>query len=256
MRRPSFFSFSWLTQPFSPLFLGEMGATSRAPAPAAFCRSLSVPYSSGRWVRLLIGEGARPSVRLSVPYSSGRWVRHGAEAGRAGPAHFQSPIPRGDGCDGTMERRSLSPARLSVPYSSGRWVRRGGMGSERLEPQAFSPLFLGEMGATPAGIRALAAVVPLSVPYSSGRWVRQGDRRTATLIIDLSVPYSSGRWVRRCSAAGEGAEESAFQSPIPRGDGCDTSSMSGDSSLATPFSPLFLGEMGATQSMPRLQSGF
>ncbi len=213
--------------------------------------SLSVPYSSGRWVRPLpVWPGRlRPSA-LSVPYSSGRWVRrHPGPPPHQVPRHrFQSPIPRGDGCDNyaILTRHRLGP-HLSVPYSSGRWVRlKRAEQKVRDLRSTFSPLFLGEMGATTTASRSksnsdllsvpyssgrwvrLAApagrivkAVPLSVPYSSGRWVRLVLKGPTGAGKSLSVPYSSGRWVRQTAFSRYRRRAGVFQSPIPRGDGCD-----------------------------------
>jgi len=69
-------------------------------------------------------------------------------AGR-GRTDFQSPIPRGDGCDPIPGSDQEPGVQLSVPYSSGRWVRQSQLNADQsARRKAFSPLFLGEMGAT------------------------------------------------------------------------------------------------------------
>ena len=112
---------------------------------------------------------------------------------------------------------------------------------------AFSPLFVGSVGAT--GVRetrtfmarpfqspfrrvsgcnkefkVLAMVsATLSVPFSSGQWVQRKLTLRRVFREKLSVPFSSGQWVQR------------------------TFGRETHISLYSPFSPLFVGSVGATQ---------
>ena len=319
---------------FSPLLIGEIGATwmPRAGIPADL--AVSVPSSSGRSVRPC--DRSCPAFGLasvSVPSSSGRSVRLDE---RAHPARsrlvFQSPPHRGDRCDSTTSggtgitvdtfqspphrgdrcdlaevvrrprlprvsvpsssgrsvrhRRAMAPTKarlysVSVPSSSGRSVRRCRLelGDPRVQwvsvpsssgrsvrlrsraqhhdllfPARFSPLLIGEIGATRCDIVVrIAHSLTVSVPSSSGRSVRldrarladpaslafqspphRGDRcdhaapRDADVGESVSVPSSSGRSVRPGPPVSERAT-------------CDRC-----------FSPLLIGEIGATSRCSRL----
>src|SRR5208282_822344 len=111
---------------------------------------------------------------------------------------FQSPPHRGDRCDTRRLQAASTRRPVSVPSSSGRSVRRSKIMATIDQSVGFSPLLIGEIGATRSRLDTQVALPEVSVPSSSGRSVRRmKDRAYAWLDDAVSVPSSSGRSVRR-----------------------------------------------------------
>src|SRR5216684_571448 len=88
---------------------------------------------------------------------------------------FQSPPHRGDRCNFTFVLVGVESqsAWVSVPSSSGRSVQRRENHATHRRLASFSPLLIGEIGATMPGLATPQMLIWLvSVPSSSGRSVQ------------------------------------------------------------------------------------
>ena len=83
---------------FSPLFIGAMGETTFVGGFLEQFLQVSVPYSSGQWVKQKHPGKCTMCQKVSVPYSSGQWVKrlYNPDGARRFIL-FQSPIHRGNG---------------------------------------------------------------------------------------------------------------------------------------------------------------
>ncbi len=184
---------------FSPLLIGERGATRRTGTPRGRSGGFQSPPHRGTWCDRSGME--RQPLRGPLPFSPLLIGERGATAsgacGQAGARSFQSPPHRGTWCDTLTGTPGPSSPDLSVPSSSGNVVRL---------PAARAP---------PDRSR-------LSVPSSSGNVVRPARyaSRLGTA-LRLSVPSSSGNVVRHERVAPSGHHELPFQSPPHRGTWCD-----------------------------------
>ncbi len=208
------------TPAFSPLFFGEMGATTCTSRRARTVTWLSVPYSSGRWVRR---RGCRCSQRAPLPFSPLFFGEMGATDEHAATGallvYFQSPILRGDGCDLACRHKA------------------------RYEWGFQSPILRGD-GCDLAGPMPLTtARRNLSVPYSSGRWVRRWSSTSPPgRWSSFQSPILRGDGCDQDDGGGEGGQ-TAFQSPILRGDGCDPGDLASQTVQARLFqSPILRGD--------------
>ena len=134
------------SHPFSPLFIGDVSATSAAIESASTCsRVLSVPSSSGKSLQ--------------------RARRH--ISGTTAVLPF-SPLFIGEVSATSCRRRPLTAIALSVPSSSGKSLQRHRHAPRRaLGRTPFSPLFIGEVSATATpsrcGTGVLAPFSPLFI---------------------------------------------------------------------------------------------
>src|SRR5581483_8751467 len=208
---------------FSPLLIGERGATTVPEVIAMLVRSFSP---------LLIGERGATA---ASPFSTNHSIS------------FQSPPHRGTWCDGTAGKtRSMpSPCSLSVPSSSGNVVRRPAPAKTRPATPPFSPLLIGERGAT-AG------------PSRSSSWTRTfsplliGERGAPGVTVDVQwsayafSPLLIGeRGATLFQVFPALSEPNAF-SPLLIGERGATYGLVTPELAAAAFSPLLIGERGAT----------
>ena len=149
------------------------------------------------------------------------------QGGRDWPAvptvHFQSPIHRGDRCN----------CRKSSHVAMGTWsfspLFIGVIGATRKDasgpgyPLTFSHLFIGVIGATWERLETDAEAWRFQSP------IHRGDRCNRGPNMFRAVPR-------------------LFQSPIHRGDRCNIELTPDDRFSYEPFSPLFIGVIGATQT--------
>ncbi len=291
------------TPAFSPLLIGERGATMEDCLDVPLTGVLSVPSSSGNVVRRTGTPQQWSRLRAFSPLLIGE---RGATAARYPEARryacFQSPPHRGTWCDAPSDEVTLGHQVLSVPSSSGNVVRphppesrhegidpfsplligergatvRRPQGSG-LRPPAFSPLLIGERGATPAPLERLARRLRcFQSPPHRGTWCDARPARTASRSTGFQSPPHRGTW---CDGQREDvlAGEWPFQSPPHRGTWCDLrgdpDARHGrgifqspphrgtwcDSGICTcwrpgrgSFSPLLIGERGATCGSGRM----
>src|SRR6266849_4227825 len=165
---------------------------------------VSVPSSSGRSVQPWRLSCSRlPCFSVSVPSSSGRSVQPMLERRQDAPRHpgFQSPPHRGDRCNQVDIRPLRRTFTFQSPPHRGDRCNLVWAVDDPIIHQRFSPLLIGEIGATTAFPRARhMRMRSVSVPSSSGRSVQ----------LSLKAPL------------------------LPR--------------LVFGFSPLLIGEIGATSS--------
>ena len=210
--------------PFSPLLIGERGATRQHGAAVDEVTDFQSPPHRGTWCDAEHCAHQREASHFQSPPHRGTWCDFG-HSSCPRPRVFLS-VPSSSGNVVRLEDRPLRAVLidvpLSVPSSSGNVVRRGEPGLlDRPAPGAFSPLLIGERGATGGGAAHRGVVAFLSVPSSSGNVVRHRRSFRVHDYHHLSVPSSSGNVVRL----------------VP---------LFGREHRAPPFSPLLIGERGAT----------
>jgi len=189
---------------------------------------VSVPSSSGRSVQPWRLSCSRvPCFYVSVPSSSGRSVQPMLERRQDAPRHpgFQSPPHRGDRCNQVDIRPLRRTFTFQSPPHRGDRCNLVWAVDDPIIHQRFSPLLIGEIGATTS----------LSFATSAGSPAFQ------------SPPHRGDRCNSGASGT-SGAAGAAFQSPPHRGDRCNEGIPSrAPHAHAVCFSPLLIGEIGATQ---------
>ena len=153
---------------FSPLFIGVIGATPTGPLPLRTLWSFSP---------LFIGViGATPEEAAGAP----------------GAVVFQSPIHRGDRCNGNdsggkyMHRYSFSPLFIGV---IGATPDRGYLHSRG--PCFQSPIHRGDRCNVGPAVKVLA-VLAFQSPIHRGDRCNKREQHQRRIPAVLSVPYSSG----------------------------------------------------------------
>ncbi len=221
----------------APLHLGVGCVNARSASPSEASVGVSIPSSSGCWLRLTHPSSATngpPTFQSPLHRGVGCVVRH-AHGLRAHDRRVS--IPSSSGCwlrHATEELLSDSPVSVSIPSSSGCWLRLAGLQAGASAYQRFqSPLHRGVGCVAKAGANGVLTLLWHEFQSPLHRGV--GCVTRARLGVRQRRP-----------------EGRLFQSPLHRGVGCVRRARRVLALLLRRcFNPLFIGVLAASCSAAR-----
>jgi len=108
---------------FSSLYIGILAATG-VGYKAAFCKHVSVPFTSGSSLQHAAEQTYLIIDTVSVPFTSGSSLQQNASGSVVTMLAFQFPLHRDPRCNIFPSLR-IEPRRVSVPFTSGSSLQPG-----------------------------------------------------------------------------------------------------------------------------------